>query len=117
MAKLTAEHLVAGAKIWMAGYSRITKKQVPLELKVVTGKLVEGIRFHVHYANATEHYIIGPSYSVTEDEPDFWVYLGDKGIRPYNYDSRPTQLFTTREEMQAAINLWDGKNPNSMIGD
>lgn len=118
MSKVTMNELVKGAHIWMDGWDDKLKVNVPLELIVVTGELVEGIRIYVIYAHYTDLPIIGPSYGISDNEPDFWIYPADKGIRPINYDSRPTQLFTTKEEMQAAIDLWieAGKNPNFLVG-
>lgn len=113
MAKVTAEHLVAGAKIWMEGYDQNTLTKVPLELIVVSNTFSQNRHITVSYANQADIEIIGP----TNREEGFLLWPADRGIRPYNYDYRPTQLFTTREEMESAINFWEGENPNFLEGE
>jgi hypothetical protein len=109
MAKVNGSHLKAGAAVWTTGYIRGVGK-VPVKLIVVNGAIESSNRLEVTYdnpADATTH-----AASMDYENKKFFVFLGDRGVKPYNYDSRVPQLFTTKSDLELAIKAWDGKNPN-----
>jgi hypothetical protein len=114
MAKLTGDIIKAGLHVWALGYNRNTRKDVPVELIVISGDAGSMGRLYVMPANAESD-----DKWLTKDPNTHQpvIYLGDSGVRPYNYDDRATQVFTTREEMEEAIALWGGKNPNFVTED
>lgn len=119
MAKVTQEHIKAGQTVFMVGHMRTSGyKAVPLELVITSDEVVkESNRISAKYASSTEQDIVnGPSH-----EPNNYghvaLYLGDLGIEGFKYDSRACQLFTTKEECKAAIEMWAGRNPNFLTED
>lgn len=109
MAKVNGSHLKAGAAIWTSGYVMGVGK-VPVKLIVVSGAIEASNRVAVTYANPAD----AGTYAASPDHKDKadYVFLGDRGVRPFNYDNRMTQVFTTKVELEMAINAWAGKNPN-----
>lgn len=105
MPALTKEMITPGLHIWVCA-DPYSKNLEPMEFIIVTGQvgiassllinaLVFGKNHYNHLAGGREG-----------------IYLGDRGVPGYAYDERGPQIFTTREEMQAAIDMWAGRNPN-----
>lgn len=109
MAKVNGSHLKAGAAIWTTGYV-IGVGNVPVKLIVVSGAVESSNRLAVTYDNPADATTYAASHDY-ENNTDF-VFLGDRGVRPYNYDNRVTQLFTTKSDLELALKAWNGKNPN-----
>ncbi|WP_407304242.1 hypothetical protein [Acinetobacter sp.] len=106
MAKLTGDIIKAGLHVWVAGLDK--KLNIPVEVVIDTGE--------VYRCNIIEVTCVADDASnCCHRDPNTGrhvIYLGDAGVRPYNYDSRAVQVFTTKGECQAAMNFWDGRNPN-----
>jgi hypothetical protein len=117
MAKLTGKIIKSGLHVWAKGYDRATTKFVPVELVLVSGverTPVSGAKVvYVNKCNQDDRI----DYLGGIPEVGMGIYLGDAGIRPYNYDNRATQVFTTKEECEQAIKLWAGRNPNFIYED
>jgi len=105
------DDLIEGQRIWAPGYSLSAKGYVPVELVIVDSHVDRKYhRIKVAYVNQEDRQFHAASYDY-EDEASY-IYLGDLGVRPYNYDKRTPQVFHTKQALESAIALWDGKNPN-----
>jgi len=115
MAKLTGDIIKAGLHVWVGGY--INGVLSPVEVIIRDGQVNHSDEIQtivVDLAVPTTEYVGVSRIAGTQK---LGIYLGDAGVRPYNYDNRCTQVFTTQEEMQAAIDLWDDDNPNFLDED
>ncbi len=114
--RVTAEHIKAGQHIFIAGVPRGLGKSVPLEVVILNGIVDDEYHtvqiIHAHDIDLTTR----AGYCIPDKDGRF-LYLGDLGVKPYAYDGRVTQAYTTAEEMAAAIDLWAGKNPNFIEGE
>lgn len=119
MAKLTGEIINKGLRVWVMAYESETMEPAPVELEIVTG-VVERDRnvVHVVFANRSDESLFyGISRDPKDDSNRYLIYLGDDGVRPYNYDDRCTQVFTTKEETEAMIEMCAGRYPNFVCED
>lgn len=109
MAKLTGDIIKAGLHVWVVG-GGMDCNDMPVEVVIDTGEIdakyntVDVLRMCDNSSPACI-----PS---DQDTGKYVLYLGDSGVRPYNYDDRQTQVFTTREELVEAMEAWAGKIPN-----
>lgn len=104
------QDLIEGQRIWAPGYV-IGKGHVPVELIVVDSHVdSEYKRLKVAYVNKEDARTHAAGYDY-QDKASY-IYLGDLGVRPHNYDNRRPQVFFTREALEVAIELWAGQNPN-----
>ena len=117
MSKLTGDLIKKGMHVWVAGYDRKTMETIPVEMIIVTGEVERDSNIlHVVFSDRKlEEKCYGISCDPCVDRKV--IYLGDYGVRPYNYDDRCTQVFTSEEEMLAAIDMWDGRYPTFVCED
>lgn len=110
MAKVTGEMLVPGQRVWKMAYSSLLG-DVMVELIIIDG-VVDTVhnKTRVAYANPKDAQYHAASLDYVNGQ--YYIYLGDLGVRPYNYDERASQLFTTKKALEVAALAWDGKNPN-----
>lgn len=119
MSKLTGDMIKQGLHIWVAAPEKTTCKLIPVEMIVVTGEVErDGKVLHVVFADeVTSKAVFSVSSDPRSDFQRYVIYLGDDGVKPYAYDNRCTQVFTTKESMQAAIDMWNGRYPNFVTED
>lgn len=99
-----AEDIKPGVYLWVIGWSpRGGDVPVRVQVKSHIGTYDEGYKFKVHVIS--DHHL----HSST-------IYPGDSGIRPLNYDQRPTQVWPTKRQCVRHMQMWEGKNPNFMTG-
>lgn len=113
MAKLTGDLIKAGMSIWVIGYERgVYNVQIPVELTIVDGVVKETSNsMLINFVDANVWSLkVTSLHEDTNGYPS--MYLGDQGVRPYAYDNRCTQVFTTKEEVQALIDMVGDRNPN-----
>ena len=98
MAKVIGSDVVTGAKFWVEGHqagSGLEAVQVLITGNIegkpylVAGRVVQG--GHGQYCE---------------------LFLNDRGVEPYAYDQRCTQLFHTKEELLEAKKNWHNGNAN-----
>lgn len=113
MAKLTGDIIKAGLRVWVKGWDK-ELNDIPVELVIDTGDVYETGTINV--LRVSSHASEG-CISRHPDSGKYVLYLGDRGVCSHNYDNRATQVFTTREEFVAAMELWNGRNPNFVTED
>ena len=102
MAKVTADELKKlGTRFWVLD----EVDEYPIEVEVSRGLYTS----HGHILNV--------EVLVVDTGVKMVLCPRDLGIRPINYDNRPTQAFTTKEEIDEAVKSWAGVNPNFLEGD
>ncbi|WP_347220226.1 hypothetical protein [Chryseobacterium sp.] len=101
--KLTKDNIKAGLHIW------IKEEGKPVEMIIRTGITVHGDSYGLTLdkVNPKDEF-----YSFIAGTSTYGIYLGDYGVPGYAYDGRACQVFTTKEELIAAMKIWGGFNPN-----
>lgn len=109
MAKLTGDMIQEGLHIWAINHYHDV--MAPIEL-VIDSKVIEygDEVLLVSVANKSDEECNLISEHPVDDRKV--IYLGDDGVRPYNYDDRCTQVFTTKESCQECIDMLKGRWPN-----
>lgn len=111
MAKLTGDLIKVGQRVWAVGYDKNLRIEVPVELVIISDIIRPNSCEVVQVALATPNNGV-VYYGSIPGTDMIGFYPGDDGVRPYNYDNRATQVFTTKEDLEQAMIVWDGRNPN-----
>lgn len=104
MPALTKEMITPGLHIWMPQFDY---KLEPMEFIIITGEVGEFNKMFVTPVDKTKEH----GYEVNGRDV---VYLGDMGVAGYAYNKRAPRIFTTREDLEAAIKMWAGRHPNTI---
>lgn len=109
MAKLTGDMIETGLHIWAINHYHDSPK--PIELVIDAQQIEYGDKvILVSIANKADEDCNSISDHPVDDRKV--IYIGDDGVRPYNYDDRCTQVFTTKESCQECIDMLNGRWPN-----
>lgn len=103
MAKVTADMVKPGKFFWLLGFDKERALTIPVRIEITSEVF---LRYNIPVVLCRQNPY---QEHVFYHEP---LYLGDLGIRPLNYDNRPTQMWTTKMECKRAIRRWKGRNPN-----
>lgn len=98
MNKVTGKDVVKDATFWIEGY-HVDGRWAEVEIKVLG-------------MYDTSHGIVSVEVLGHPEKEAEKLFLSDRGVEPYAYDKRCTQLFHTKEELLEAKKNWHTGNAN-----
>lgn len=112
--RVSKKNLRIGMHVFVAGFFWAPRRYEPVKLQILSmpdPTDLDAITVRVILIKGQDKH-----YRTKNKNGDAILFPGDMGMRPWNYDQRPTQVFTTRAACEKAIKEWGGRNPNFLVG-